>query len=260
MNSPNVSEDDQREATRLCVVTGLMMMQFGAESALVESTVRRLGLALSMGSVEVALMANAITVTTLCDDQCITTVRRNEDRGINMHVVTEVQRTMLDVEAGKLDAAGARRRLEEIRPLRYPRWVVAVMIGLSCACFARLANADWTGCGVTFVASAVAMAVRQQIAHMHFNPMVNFFAAAFVATSISGLSLIARLGDTPKIAMASCVLLLVPGFPLINSVSDMVKGYINTGISRGMLACMLALASCGGIVLAMTVWRVWAWL
>lgn len=260
MSQSTLSEEEQREVTRLCVQTGLMLMQHGAESALVESTTRRLGLTLGARSVEVAIMANAITVTTLSGEQCITTVRRNEDRGINMHVVTEVHRSMLDAEAGRLDAAGVRLRLEAIEPLHYPRWIVVVMIGLSCACFARLAHADWTGCGMAFLASGAAMAARQQIGHLHFNPMVTFFAAAFVATSISGLSLRYGLGETPKIAMAASVLLLVPGFPLINCVSDMVKGYVNTGISRGMVACMLALASCGGIVLAMTVWHVWAWL
>jgi len=55
------------------------------------------------------------------------------------------------------------------------------------------------------------------------------------------------------------VLLLVPGFPLINGVSDMVKGYINTGISRLVFALLLAGATCGGILLAMTVWNAWGW-
>ena len=35
--------------------------------------------------------------------------------------------------------------------------------------------------GLTFVASGVAMQVRQLLAHLHFNPFVNFAAAAFVA-------------------------------------------------------------------------------
>ena len=59
-------------------------------------------------------MANALTITTLSVDHCITTVRRNEDRGINMHIVTEVQRAMLDVEAGELDCASYRARIEAL--------------------------------------------------------------------------------------------------------------------------------------------------
>ena len=150
--------------------------------------------------------------------------------------------------------------LKGISQDRYNPWVVAIMIGLSCACFARLAGADIPACGLTFLASFVAMTTRHQLAHLHFNPLVNFAIAAFVATSIAAQGLIMGFVGTPKIAMAASVLLLVPGFPLINSVSDMVKGYVNTGIARGVMACLLCAASCAGILLAMTVWDAWAWI
>ena len=260
MATLTINEPEQRDITRLCIQAGLLLLQHGAESALVESVTRRLGLALGVDSVEVAIMANALTVTTLSKAHCITTVRRNEDRGINMHVLTETQRMMLAVEEGDLDLPGAELRLAQIKPYRYPRWIVVLLIGLSCACFARLTHSDLKGCALTFVASALAMAVRQQLAHMHFNPLVNFFVAAFVATSVAAQGLIYHFGETPKIAMAASCLLLVPGVPLINAISDMVKGYINTGISRWTMATLLTISTCGGIVLAMTVWKVWAWL
>ena len=260
MNRTPLSEESHREATRLCVQTALLLMQHGAESALVESVTRRLGMALGVDSVEVAIMANAVTVTALCGGQCITTVRRNEDRGINMHIVTEVQRVMLDLEAGTVARDAVRARLESIKACRYPRWLVALAIGLSCACFAALSKGDLRTCGAVFIASTLAMIVRQSFAPLHFNPLVTFFVAAFVATSVAALALMLEITNSPKIAMASSVLLLVPGFPLINGVSDMVKGYINTGLSRLMLAMLLATATCGGILLAMTVWHSWGWL
>jgi uncharacterized membrane protein YjjP (DUF1212 family) len=255
----SLNDDEHREATRLCVQVALTLMQHGAESALVESVTRRLGVALGTDSVEVAIMANAVTVTTLSSGHCLTTVRRNEDRGINMQMVTEVQRVMLDLEAGTLPRDGVRGRLEAIPPARYPRWLVAPSIGVSCACFAALSNGDLPTCSVVFVASTLAMIVRQAFAPLHFNPLVTFFASAFVATSVAALAMHYELGAMPKVAMASSVLLLVPGFPLINGVSDMVKGYINTGLSRLMFALMLAAATCGGILLAMTVWHAWGW-
>lgn len=258
MARPALDESEQREVTRLCIHSGLLVMQHGAESALVESVTRRLGLALGAGSVEVAIMANALTVTTLSDGRSITTVRRNVDRGIDMHVVTETTRTMLSAESGELDLAGVARRLAEIRPYRYPRWLVVVLVGLSCASFARLRGADVVGCAFTFGAASAAMTVRQQLGALHFNPLVNFFMTAFVATSIAGQGLIYGLGRTPKIAMAASVLLLVPGMPLINAVSDMVKGYLNTGISRWAVATLLTISTAGGIVAAMSVWKAWA--
>ncbi len=244
----------------LCAETALRLLQHGAESTLVESLSRRLGIALGAERVEVALMANAVTVAVRIRGRSMTTVRRNEDRGINMHVVMEVQRLVLDVEDGRLDRLNYRERLFAIQPLHYPRWMVAVMVGLSCACFARLNQADLPACALVAVASTVAMLVRQALAHLHFGPMIVFAVTAFVATSMTVAGFVYRLSDTPKAAMAASVLLLVPGYPLINSVSDMVKGYINTGISRGVFALLLSAATCTGILTAMTLWHVWGWL
>ena len=178
----SLTEPQQREATRLCVETGLTLLQYGAESALVENLARRLALALGVKRAEVALLANAVVVTTLGEGQCITTVRRNEDRGINMHVVTEVQRAVLDAEEGKLDAVSYRARFEAVKPLRYSRLLTSAVIGLSCACVARLVGADWESCSVAFVAAGVAMGVRLQLVRLHFSPLVVFFLTAFVAT------------------------------------------------------------------------------
>jgi uncharacterized membrane protein YjjP (DUF1212 family) len=252
-----LTEGAQRELTRLCIQTGLLLMQHGAESALIENLSRRLGETLGVDRVEMGVFANSLVLTTLSERHCITTVRRSEDRGINMHVVIEVQRALLAVEAGTLDADGYRARLEAIRPFHYPRPLTSLAIGLSCASFARLAHADWTGCGVVLVASSVAMFLRLHVARLHFSPVVNFFFTAFVATSLAGLSEPLKLGGTPKLALAACVLLLVPGFPLINGVSDMVKGYMSTGLARLAYATILSAASCAGIILAMTLWNLW---
>lgn len=266
MGTVSLSEAEQRGVTRVCVQSSLMLLQHGAESALVESVARRLGLALGVDAVEIALMSNGITLATLCGERSSTAVRRNLDRGINMHVVTEVQRILLLAEAGGLKLDEVARRLNEIKPLRYNRWLVSFMIGLSCACFARIAlvsrgiDNDFGTPLLTFVASSVAMSLRQWLATFQFNPLINFAAAAFVATSIAAQGVRYGWVANPKIAMSACVLLFVPGFPLINAMSDMVKGFINTGVSRGCIALLLLLASCAGIILAMTVWETWTWL
>lgn len=244
----------------LCAETALRLLQHGAESALVESLTRRLGLALGAERVEVALMANAVTLTVRIRGQSKTTVRRNEDRGINMHVVMEVQRLVIAAEAGEVDRVSCRERLLAIQPFHHPRWLVAIMVGLSCAAFAALNHADGPACALVAVASTLAMVVRQQLAHRHFPPVVVFAITAFVATSVTVVGFIYQMSGTPKAAMAASVLLLVPGYPLINAVSDMLKGYINTGISRGVFALLLSAATCTGILAAMSVWQVWGWL
>ena len=128
-----VDRAQQRAITRLCIQCGLFLLQHGAESALVEELSTRLGLALGMDSVESAISSNAIVLTTIKDGECLTSTRKNVDRGINMHVVTEVQHIVILAEHKLLDYRDVEKRFAQIRPLRYPRWLLVIMVGLSCA-------------------------------------------------------------------------------------------------------------------------------
>lgn len=138
----NTTEDNssfrQREITRTCAQVAQMLLQHGAESTLIVQMAQRLGFALGIDSVECALTPNAVIITTLYDHNCITTVRKNLDKGINMQVVTEVQRLVIMAEKGLYDLQQIRKKLDGIKPLKYNRFVVVTMIGLSCACFAHL--------------------------------------------------------------------------------------------------------------------------
>ncbi|MDH2926439.1 threonine/serine exporter family protein [Lonepinella koalarum] len=252
-------EDQQREITRLCVLVAQLLLQHGAESTVVAQSAVRLGKALGAATVECALTPNAIILTTVQNDHCITTTRQNSDKGINMQVVTAVQRIVISAEHHIYDIHLVRKKLEQIKPLKYNRWLVVFMIGLSCACFSHLSGGNHIIFGITFVAAAVAMFVRQELAKRHFNPLIVFGVTAFVATLISGWALKLNLGNNPQIALASSVLLLVPGFPLVNSIADILKGHIGMGWARWTLATVLTFGACMGIVLALNVLHIPHW-
>ncbi len=249
----------QRAVSRLIAQAGQMLLAHGAESTLVGDIMRRMGIASGMDEVEVALTASSLVVTTVYQEHCITTARRCPDRGINMRVVTQVQRICIMLEKKIIDPELAQTRLNHINPERYNRWIVVLMIGLSCAAFSRLAGGDWTVFMMTFISSACGMIVRQEIGHRHFNPLLNFASTAFVTTVIAAQAVIHQLGNQPSLVMASSVLMLVPGFPLINSVADMLKGYVDMGVARFVMASLLTLATCLGIIAAMSIVGVWGW-
>lgn len=259
----NTTEDNssfrQREITRTCAQVAQMLLQHGAESTLIVQMAQRLGFALGIDSVECALTPNAVIITTLYDHNCITTVRKNLDKGINMQVVTEVQRLVIMAEKGLYDLQQIRKKLDGIKPLKYNRFVVVTMIGLSCACFAHLSGGDIIVFLITFLASSIAMFIRQILALRHYNPLIVFAITAFVASMVAGLAVKYELGNDPQIALASSVLLLVPGFPLINSLADILKGHINMGIARWTLATVLTFGTCLGIVFALSFLHIANW-
>lgn len=250
----------QRDITRLCIQCALMLLQHGAESTVVEQLSSRLGKALGADSVESSISANAVVLSTIVNGHCLTTTRRNEDRGINMHVVTEVQHVVIMAEHHLLGVEEVAKRLNNIKPLRYPRWIVVSIVALSCGCFSRLNGGGWDAFLIALLASGLAMYVRQLLTARSFNPLINFCITAFVATSASGLLMrVPGLENSATVAMAASVLLLVPGFPLINAVADMFKGHVNTGLARWAIASLLTLSTCIGVVSAMAIWGLRGW-
>ena len=162
-------------------------------------------------------------------------------------------------EHGIYDLHLVKKKLDRLKPLKYNRYFVVLMVGLSCASFAHLSGGDALISLITFLASSVAMYVRQELSKRHYNPMIVFCITAFVASLIAGMSLKYQIGNDPQIALASSALLLVPGFPLINSLADILKGYVNMGISRWAVATILTFGACLGIVFALSVLNITTW-
>lgn len=255
----NLTTEEQTELTRIAVLAGQLLHQHGAESRLIEQTSQRLGLALGAESIELSVSPDAIVITSLFSGHCVTTTRRCYDRGINMQMVCDVQRICVMAEKQLIDSKEVKKRLQRLTPLKHNRWLVVLMIGFSCASFSHFFGGDTAVYWTTFVASALAMILRQELAHRHHNPFVIFASAAFLATSITSLGVIYGIGEHPQIAMAASVLLLVPGFPLINAVSDMLKGHVSMGIARWVFATLLATSVSIGIVASMTLMGVSGW-
>ncbi|WP_394131319.1 threonine/serine exporter family protein [Shewanella maritima] len=243
--------ESQNDITRLVVQCAQLLLAYGAESDLVEEISQRLGKALGLASVELSISSNALVLTSLVHGRCITTTRRIRAHGINMMVVCELQRICLLTEKGIYSANEVRRRLARIEPRTYPAKFVIPMIGLSCASFCHLFGGDLMACLITFFAAAAGMSVRLFLASKHYNLLVNFAITAFCINVVAQVGYVWPVTETPQTAMAASVLLLVPGFPLINAISDMVKGHMNVGISRWGTASLLTLASVIGITIAM---------
>jgi uncharacterized membrane protein YjjP (DUF1212 family) len=103
------------------------------------------------------------------------------------------------------------------------------------------------------------MFVRQELAKHKFISLIIFAITAFVATLIASLSYVDNISSTPSIALSASVLLLVPGFPFINSFLDAVKGYLSMGWGRWLQATLLTLATSMGIIFAMSILNIKGW-
>ena len=249
----NIDYEEQTIITRAIIKAAVLMSEFGAESILIEQTAQRLGRALGVDSVEISLIPSAIVLTTLHKHQSVTTTRRVHHKPINMSIVCEIQKTVIDMEKKNYDVAYLTETLKQIQPNYYNRWLVVLMVGLACASFAFLQGSDWGAFFITLLASSTAMFVRQELAKRRFVLIITFGITAFTATMIASLSQLNGISSTPNIALASSVLLLAPGFSFVNSFLDSLKGYLMMGWGRWMEGILLTIATSVGIIIAMAI-------
>lgn len=149
--------------------------------------------------------------------------------------------------------------LRQIEPNYYNPWLIVFMIALSCAAISILQGGDTAAFFITFLASGIAMYIRQQLARKKMILFLAFSITAFFATIIASGAYIYSLTTTPQIVLAASVVLLFPGFPFVNSFLDAVKGYLSMGWGRWMQASLLTFATSMGIILAMSILDIKGW-
>ena len=158
-----------------------------------------------------------------------------------------------DLSALSWDALDDRLPLDEIRR-RYGELIdkpridpifVLVTVGLANASFCRLFGGDWTAAGIVFTATLVGFAARQRMQAHGVNHFLIFIISAFMASLCASAAL--RFDCTAETALATSVLYLVPGVPLINGVIDIVEGHILIGFSRLINALLLIICIAIGL-------------
>ncbi len=126
--------------------------------------------------------------------------------------------------------------------------LLLLLVGFANAAFCRLFKGDWLSMFFVFIATVAGFFVRMQLQKKNLNHYIVFIVSAFVASLFSAAALFFNI--TSDIALATSVLYLIPGVPLINGVIDIVEGHTLTGISR--LANALLLIVCIAIGLSFT--------
>ncbi|WP_434354219.1 threonine/serine exporter family protein [Psychrobacter sp. HD31] len=263
---PFMPYEEQQQITRLCVRCGLLLMQYGAESAVVVDLTKRLGIALGVASVECAVSFNALTLTTLYNGRCITTTRDTVNQGINVNILVQIQQIVSTVESAHRSAdtqddliADTQTNFDLMDRDVYPPWAVAMAVGGSCAGFAYLNGGNFSITAVTFVAGFIAMLMRIHFSKRYLNVFVSVILTAFIASLIGATTYFFEASSYAEIAVASSVLLLIPSFPMINAMSDILKGYVNMGVARSIFTFMLVLSACVGIVFALLLLQIQNW-
>jgi uncharacterized membrane protein YjjP (DUF1212 family) len=139
---------------------------------------------------------------------------------------------------------------------RYPRFFVLSVVSLAGAAFCFTFGGNWLAMILTFLATFAGLFGRQELIKLKVNPYITTYLSAFSASSVVGLFWLSGISGSYEQALATSVLFLIPGVPLVIAFVDFLGGYILTGIERVGNALLHAFSISAGLASAIYLFKI----
>lgn len=136
------------------------------------------------------------------------------------------------------------------RSNRQPFWMACLLIAVSNSCFCRLFGGDPRAMCAVALATAMGFIVRRLVTAQRISGYIAVTLAAAVSSGATALLMMLpffRDSITADTAVATSVLYLVPGVPLISGIIDTVEGHNLSGFARLVRAGLIILSIGFGI-------------
>ena len=250
---PAEQQSHQQQSADLLLDIAVLLMSSGAHTERVNRNLNRLAAALGF-KVELFFSLSGITIT-LTDQQAhpITAFKKIPAYGVQLSVVSAISRLSWKALESKMSFQEIEKEVLRIGNLpHYPKPFVVIMLALAGMAFCRVAGGEMIPVLLAGFATAIGFLTRNALMQKKYALPVCISAASFVASGISGLGMVANIGAQPEIAVATSVLFLVPGVPMINGVIDLMHGHMITGQGRAMQGIVFSFAIAIGITLSST--------
>ena len=232
---------------------GVAMLRAGNTAARTHEWIEVISRKLAIQSVSVSLSIDSITVTVRRSGGWVTVMREIGPPAVN---VSRIGRLEQLAKTMRRDAA-PRAILEmlakiESEPVTYSAWLIVVAVGAASCGFAFINGAAAFELIAAGVAGAIGQWFRMWLSRNGYN---QFGVAALTALTASGVfvvlaALLRNAGfetaNFPAGFMAS-VLFLVPGFPLVGGLFDLLQYKTVAGVSRLAYGTMILLAVALGL-------------
>ncbi|MCI6573570.1 MAG: threonine/serine exporter family protein [Actinomycetaceae bacterium] len=238
---------------------GLMMLSAGASSYRVKDAMERLAHAVGIDRMYAQVTYTEISVTAYANGTFRTEIAEQRVLGVNADRIDALDHFVNSLPPRGLLAEDAEHALSRIerRPPLYSIPLSSFLSGLACAAFAFLNKGGFPECIAVFIAAVCGQCVRRFMVKRHMNHFGTWFACGVVASAvyiavISAGRYFALIDATHQTGVVAALLFLVPGFPLVTAILDLIRQDFSAGISRSVYVAMLMFSS------AMAVWCVTA--
>ncbi|MFR9164875.1 MAG: threonine/serine exporter ThrE family protein [Dysgonomonas sp.] len=234
---------------------GTFLLASGAHCGRIYSNIKRLadvwGFDLDM---QPSFKGLLVTVKNLNNaDDTVTLFKESPVYHAHLSMLTQVSHLTWEAVEKNLSIEEVRSEFLKIKNTpNYRVWIISLAVGISCAGLCLLSFGDMLNALVAFLGASIGSIFRYRITKMQFNPMIAIIVAAFITTIITGLGSLLHIGSHPEVAMATAVLYLIPGVPLINCVIDLLEGYLSSAMNRALFSGFILLCIAVGMTLSIT--------
>jgi uncharacterized membrane protein YjjP (DUF1212 family) len=237
---------------------GALMLRAGDAAFRVHDAVERLARRLGIDDLNLLVTVTGMTATARRGGEQITLVRHVGPLGINAWRLGSLERLADEQPTGLTPGAlGAKLDAIEAAAREHPIAVVAVAVGFASAAFSYLNGGNPAGVLAAFVAGGVGQLLRSLLLGRHFN---QYAVTAFCAAVAAGLycaaaALLAHAGLQPGhgVGVIAAVLFLIPGFPLVAALLDLLQHQTAAGVVRLAYGTTLLLAAAFGLAMIVIV-------
>jgi len=241
----------------LLLEIGALLMSAGANTNRIRLTMKRV--AKSYGYKAEYLITHRAIMLTLQNQQgelSFNQVKQTYAQVPNFMMVSGISRLSWRIFDEKLSVETALQEIERLKLLpKYPRLVILATVALACASFCRLGGGNFTEMLIVFLASFSGLFIKQELGKKKVNPYFGVFLASFITTMICGVIGIWHPYQHDNMTFVTSVLYLIPGIPLINSISDIMDGNSLNGIIRAVNGLVISFAIASGLLIAVLIFN-----
>lgn len=236
--------------SRVVLRLGQMLLAAGAGSYRVKASMRTCAEAVGIEKHHAQVTFTEVVATAYANGTFRTELAEQRLLGVNADRIDRITNYLATIEGAQVlveDVDKALDEIERVKPL-YGWLANALASGLACAAFAFLNAGGWVECSVVAIAAFVGQFLRRQMLKRHMNHFGVWMVCGGVAASVYILCVYLAqkymgIEPTHQAGFISALLFLVPGFPLVTGIIDLVRHDFAGGIQRIVYVAMLVVSA-----------------
>lgn len=229
-----------------------LLFRSGATCSRLERNVGRMAASWGMKCMTTIMPLHIHLTITDSSGHCSTLISSSAPQAISYNLITRLSKLSWNVADRRLSLSQARRLFNEIKKTPDPSPLfILIAASFANAAFCRLFGGDFWAMAIVFLATLAGFHIRQLMLSRRIDIRVTFTVCAAISSVLAAAAQLFALGHTPGIAMATSVLYLVPGIPLLNAFSDLIDSHYICSLSRMIDALILTACLSLGLCIGM---------